>query len=104
MGTPAYYNFDAAGNVHQPGFSLAAARWLIANRHLGAIGTDTFSPEAAADTEFRVSALVLHGHRLVLENLDGLGRMPAVGGWVVVGGPRNKAGSGEPSTIFGLVP
>ncbi len=103
-GTPAYYNFDAEGNVHQPGFSLEAARWLIAHRRLGALGTDTFGPEAATDTEFRVSALVLHGHRLVLENLDGLGRMPAVGGWVVVGGPRNKAGSGAPSTIVGLVP
>jgi hypothetical protein len=28
--------------------------------------------------------------------------MPANGGWIVVGGPRNKRGSGAPSTIFGL--
>jgi kynurenine formamidase len=103
-GTPAYLNYDAQGNVHQPGFSLAAARWLLRERGLGAIGTDTFSPEAATDTEFRVSSLVLHGHRMTLENLAGLQQMPPTGGFLVVGGPRNRAGSGAPSTILGLVP
>ena len=28
-GTPAYPNQDAAGVVHQPGFSIPAANWLI---------------------------------------------------------------------------
>lgn len=103
-GTPAYFGYDEQGNVHQPGFSLAAARWLIRERGLGALGTDTFSPEAATDAEFRVSALVLHGRRMTLENLAGLDRMPANGGVLVVGGPRNRDGSGAPSTILGLVP
>jgi kynurenine formamidase len=44
-GTPAYANEDGAGNLHQPGFGLAAARWLVRERDLGAIGTDTFSPK-----------------------------------------------------------
>lgn len=102
-GTPAYSNLDDQGNLHQPGFSLETARWLIANRALGALGTDTFSPEAAADTEFRVSSLVLRGYRLTLENLAGLDQMPPAGGWLVVGGTRNKRGSGSPATIFGLI-
>ena len=33
-----------------------------------------------------------------------LDRMPPTGAWLVVGGPRNRAGSGAPSTILGLVP
>jgi kynurenine formamidase len=103
-GTPAYPNLDDHGHMHQPGFGLEAARWLIANRALGALGTDTFGPEAATDTEFRVSSLVLHDHRLSLENLTGLDQMPPTGGWLVVGGTRNKHGSGSPATIFGLVP
>ena len=41
---------------------------------------------------------------MTLENLAGLARMPPTGGLVVVGGPRNPAGSGAPSTILGLVP
>jgi kynurenine formamidase len=103
-GTPAYPNADADGNLHQPGFSFEAATWLLDNRGIGVLGTDTFSPEAATDAEFRVSSLMLAEHRLVLENLANLERMPATGGWIVVGGPRNARGSGAPSTVFGLVP
>ena len=36
-----------------------------------------------------------------LENLAGLDRMPANGGFLVVGGARNRD---APSTILGLVP
>ena len=82
----------------------AAARWLIRHRQLGALGTDTFGPDPGTDPEFRVTSLVLHGHRLTLENLAGLDRMPPNGAWLAVGGPRNRAGSGAPSTILGLVP
>ena len=103
-GTPAYFNYDAGGNVHQPGFSLDAARFLVQNRALRALGTDTFSPEPSTDVNFRVSSLVLRGRRLTLENLTGLNQMPPNGGWIVVGGPRHVNGSGATSTIFGLVP
>ena len=103
-GTPAYANEDAEGNTHQPGFSLAATRWLLRERDLGALGTDTFGPDPGTDTDFRETSLVLHGHRMTLENLAGLDRMPPTGGLLVVGGPRNRAGSGAPSTILGLVP
>ena len=103
-GTPAYANEDAEGNTHQPGFSLAATRWLLRERDLGALGTDTFGPDPGTDTDYRETSLVLHGHRMTLENLAGLDRMPPTGGLLVVGGPRNRAGSGAPSTILGLVP
>jgi kynurenine formamidase len=103
-GTPAYANADAEGNLHQPGFSFRAAKWLLDHRRIGVLGTDTFSPEAATDLEFKVSSLMLNDHRLVLENLANLDRMPPAGGWIVIGGPRNARGSGAPSTVFGLVP
>ena len=103
-GTPAYFNEDQQGNVHQPGFSLAAVRWLLANRHIGALGTDTFGPDPGLDTQFRESSLIFHAHRIDLENLTGLEQMPPTGGFIVVGGPRNRHGSGSPATIFGLVP
>ena len=56
------------------------------------------------DEEFQESSLVLHRHRLTLENLTGLGQLPPAGAWVVVGGPRNHNGSGSPATIYALVP
>jgi kynurenine formamidase len=102
-GTPAYFNYGADGEtVHQPGFSIEAARWLLRHRAIRALGTDTFGPDLGIDPEFQVTTLILHQRRFTLENLTGLQRMPANGGWIVVGGPRNKRGSGAPSTIFGL--
>jgi kynurenine formamidase len=103
-----YYNCGTGQDgMHQPGFSLAAVRWLIDRGVLGrqgALGSDTFGPDPGTDEEFQESSLVLHRHRLTLENLTGLGQLPAAGAWVVVGGPRNRDGSGSPATIFGLVP
>jgi kynurenine formamidase len=103
-----YYNCGSGrAGLHQPGFSLAAVRWLIDHGVLGrqgALGIDTFGPDPGTDEEFQESSLVLHRHRLTLENLTGLGQLPPRGAWVVVGGPRNRHGSGSPATIFGLVP
>ena len=103
-----YYNCGTGkAGLHQPGFSLAAVRWLIDHHILGrqgALGIDTFGPDPGTDEEFRESSLVLHRHRLTLENLTGLGQLPRRGAWVIVGGPRNRNGSGSPATIFGLVP
>lgn len=103
-----YYNCGSGRpGLHQPGFSLAAVRWLIDRGVLGrqgALGTDTFGPDPGTDEQFRESSLVFHRHRIDLENLTGLGQLPPKGAWVVVGGPRNRDGSGSPATVFGLVP
>jgi kynurenine formamidase len=103
-----YYNCGSRRRgLHQPGFSLRAVRWLIRHHVLanhGALGTDTFGPDPGTDEQFRESSLVFHRHRIDLENLAHVGRLPARGAWVVVGGPRNIHGSGSPATILGLVP
>jgi kynurenine formamidase len=105
---PTYYNCGHPGaRFSQPGFSAGAVRWLIATSVLarrGALGTDTFGPDPTSDAAFTESFLTLNRHRFTLENLTNLGAMPATGGWIVIGGPRNRQGSGAPSTVFGLVP
>ena len=106
-GTPAYANTDAAGVVHQPGFSPEAARWLIDHQRLderGALGTDTFGPDLGRDRTFPVSALLYDRRRISLENLTNLGALPEAGACVLVGSPINKAGSGAPATVFGMIP
>jgi len=105
---PTYYNCGSAdGKFRQPGFSKAAVRWLIKQGVLGrrgALGSDTFGPDPGSDPMFMETWLTLRNHRFTLENLTNLGAMPATGGWIVIGGPRNRHGSGAPSTIFGLMP
>jgi kynurenine formamidase len=105
---PTYYNCGRRGaRFSQPGFSQFAVRWLIRTGVLakrGALGTDTFGPDPTSDPLFLESWLTLNRHRFTLENLANLKEMPATGGWIVIGGPRNARGSGAPSTVFGLVP
>lgn len=105
---PTYYNCGSAdGKFRQPGFSKASVRWLIKTGVLagrGALGTDTFGPDPGSDLRFMETWLTLRRHRFTLENLTHLRSMPVTGGWIVIGGPRNRHGSGAPSTVFGLIP
>jgi len=107
-GTANYYTCGSGlGGFHQPGFSLASVRWLIEQGVLGvrgALGSDTFGPDPGSDFHYRETSLTLHKHRFTLENLTNLGALPAVGAWITWGGPRNREGSGAPSTVFGLMP
>jgi kynurenine formamidase len=99
-----YVNADQNGVLHSPGFGAKATRWLIRNRNIGGLGIDTLGVDPGNDEELKTNTLLLKEHRIHLENLRGLRRMPAAGGWVVVGGVRNRGGSGSPATVFGLVP
>jgi kynurenine formamidase len=99
-----YLGTDADGGLHYPGFSGQAARWLVEQRQVGALGTDTMGIDPGADPDFAANLALLHGHRLHLENLCGLAELPPAGGWIIVGGVRTRAGSGSPATVFGLVP
>jgi kynurenine formamidase len=99
-----YLATDSRGRPHYPGFSVDAVRWLIDQRGIGALGTDTMGVDPGTDAAFSANKLLLHGHRLHLENLRGLDRMPASGGWIIVGGLRTTTGSGSPATVFGLIP
>jgi kynurenine formamidase len=106
-GTPGYANLDADGVIHQPGFTLEAAEWLVERGVLGrrgAIGSDTFSADQGIDASFSVSVLLYQRHRLNIENMANLAALPAAGAHVLCGGPRHKNGSGSTSTIFGLIP
>ena len=107
-GTLNYYTCGSGkGGFHQPGFSLATVKWLIDEGVLGdrgLLGTDTFGPDPGTDFKYRETSLTLHKHRFTLENLTNLQALPATGAWITWGGPRNAAGSGAPSTVFGLIP
>src|SRR5262245_21567064 len=106
-GTPAYANLDGAGTLHQPGFAVEAVEWLIDRGCLGergALGTDTFGPDRGVDSTYAVSRLLYDRHRISLECLANLDALPPTGAHVLVGGPRNRGGSGSTATIYGVIP
>lgn len=103
-----YYNCGSGlRGEHQPGFSRNAVRWLIKTGVLGrrgALGTDTFGPDPSSDRAFMPTWLTLRRHRVTIENLTNLEKLPSTGAWIVLGSPRNIRGSGAPGTVFGLIP
>jgi kynurenine formamidase len=100
----AYLGADSGGRLHYPGFGSAAVHWLINQRGIGALGTDTSGVDPGTDATFSANRLLLRGRRMHLENLRGLAQMPPAGGWIIVAGIRTSGGSGSPATVFGLVP
>jgi kynurenine formamidase len=106
-GTGAFLNLDGAGVPHQPGFALETVQWLVDTGrigHRGGTGTDTFGPDAGADTTFAVSKLVYRRHRISLEILANLAALPPTGAHVLCGGQINRAGSGSTALIYGVLP
>jgi kynurenine formamidase len=106
-GTPAFPNADAGGVMHQPGFAVQTAQWLVDTGrigHTGGTGTDTFGPDLGADDSYAVSRLVHQRHRISLEILANLAALPAAGARVLCGGAINRAGSGSTAIVYGVLP
>jgi len=103
----AWFNRDARGVIHQPGFGLGAARWLVDTGRLGyrgGTGIDTFGPDLGTDETYAVSRVVYRRHRISLEILANLAALPATGAHILCGGQINKDGSGSTALIYGILP
>jgi kynurenine formamidase len=95
----AYRNADPSGVFHFPGFSLAAAEWLLERRNIRAIGVDTLSLDNGPSTTFAVHVAVLGADRYGLENLRNLSAIPARGATAFVGLIPWEQGSGGPARV-----
>jgi kynurenine formamidase len=79
---PAY--FDPA-----PGFTGDATAWLFDNRSIGALGSDTFGPDATSDEDFLATLTTLQKGGITVENVGpGLEAMRPYGDWVSINGGR----------------
>ena len=106
-GTQAFFNLDADGAMHQPGFDPATVQWLIDTGRLGyngGTGIDTFGPDLGTDETYASSLLVYQRHRISLEILANLGALPTTGAHILCGGHINKAGAGSTALIYGVIP
>ncbi|NJM59763.1 MAG: cyclase family protein [Oscillatoriales cyanobacterium RU_3_3] len=99
----AFFNRDNRGICHFPGFSEATARFLLEERSIAGIGTDTHGVDPGRDTSFVVNKMVLQQQRIVLENLGNLDRLPPKGITLVIGILRLVGGSGSPVSAIAFV-
>ena len=100
----AFFDQDAKGNLHFPGFSGAAAKFLLEERHIRGVGIDTHGADPGLDTSYATNAQVTAVQGIVLENLTNLAALPTTGATVVIGVPRLANGSGAPVAVTAFIP
>ena len=102
----AYFGDDTPGDathLHFPSFGADAARWLIEERGIGALGVDTASIDHGPSTDFAVHRIAAAREVPGLENVKNLGALPARDFWVVALPMNIGGGSGAPLRAIALV-
>jgi kynurenine formamidase len=99
-----FFNQDAAGKMHFPGFSRNATKFLLSERKIAGVGIDTHGVDSGQDDNFATNRQVLAQGGIVLENLTNLDQLPAQGTILVIGILRLRGGSGSPAAVMALVP
>jgi kynurenine formamidase len=98
-----FLNRDANGTMHAPGFSEAAARFLVAERDVCGVGVDTLSLDAGSAQKFVAHVAILGAGKYGVELLANLGHVPPAGATIVVGAPKHEGATGGPARILALV-
>ncbi|MGF1535585.1 MAG: cyclase family protein [Elainellaceae cyanobacterium] len=100
----AFINADEEGVLHWPGFGTDTAEFLIEQRQIVGLGTDTHGADPGNEENFGASFAMYSADGMILECLGGLDQLPPVGATLVIGGWPIKGGSGSPARVIGLVP
>ncbi len=103
----AYFGDDTPGDaskLHFPSFGADAARVLIQERRVGALGADVASIDYGPSTDFPVHQLAAAANVPGLENLTNLNELPPSGAIVVALPVKIEGGSGGPARVIALVP
>ncbi|HEY8141025.1 MAG TPA: cyclase family protein [Kofleriaceae bacterium] len=102
-----YLGDDTPGEtskLHFPAYGEEAARYLIEERRVGALGLDTASLDHGPARDFPVHRLAAAANVPGLENLTGLDRLPPTGAWVVALPMKIRNGTGGPLRAIALLP
>ena len=93
----------AVPKLHFPGLHPDAARWLVANRSVKAVGLDTPSIDYGQSTLFESHRVLFERDIPAFENLAGLERLPAKGFHVIALPMKIKGGSGGPLRVIAVI-
>lgn len=89
--------------LHFPGLSPEAAKWLVENRNIHAIGIDTPSIDYGQSQNFESHVILLSQNIPAFENLANLNQIPEKG-FEIIALPMNiKGGSGAPLRIIAVL-
>lgn len=94
---------EAVAQLHFPGLHPDAARWLVTERTIKAVGLDTASIDYGQSKLFESHRILFEKDVPAFENLAGLDQLPASGAYVVALPMKIKGGSGGPLRIVAWV-
>jgi len=101
LGDPTQFvNADETGTLHFPGFSPAAAEFLVNERAIAGIGVDTLSLDPGNSQTFGAHLTVLGAGKWGLENVANLTRIPPAGAHLIVGALKVAGASGGPVRLM----
>lgn len=95
---------EAVAQLHFPGLDPAAARWLVADRSIHAIGLDTPSIDYGQSTLFEAHQTLFEANIPAFENVARLDQLPAKDFVVIALPMKIRDGSGGPLRIVAIVP
>jgi kynurenine formamidase len=95
---------DAVRDLHFPGLHPDAARWLVANRPVKAVGIDTASIDYGPSTLYESHRALFERNIPAFENLTALERLPPRGAFVVALPMKIGGGSGAPLRAVAILP
>lgn len=93
-----------ASRLHFPSFGEEAARLLVNERKVKALGADVASIDYGASTDFVVHQVAARAGVLGLENLANLAVLPPKGATIIALPMKIEGGSGGPLRAIALVP
>lgn len=103
----AYLGDDTPGDASKlsfPSYGADAARLLVEERRVAALGIDTASIDYGRSTDFEVHRIAAAQNVPGFENLTNLERLPARGAIVIALPMKIEGGSGGPLRAIALVP
>jgi len=95
---------EGAKQLHFPGLHPDAAKWIVANRRIGAIGIDTASIDYGQSTLFESHRILYERDVPAFENLTSLERLPVTGAYVIALPMKIGGGSGAPLRAVAILP
>jgi kynurenine formamidase len=95
---------EAVKNLHFPGLDPKAAKWLVENRNMNAIGLDTPSIDYGQSRLFESHRILFKENIPAFENVANLDKLPPKGAIIIALPMKIKGGSGGPLRIIAMLP
>lgn len=95
---------EAVKNLHFPGLDPKAAKWLVENRNINAIGLDTPSIDYGQSQLFESHRILFKENIPAFENVANLDKLPPKGAIIIALPMKIKGGSGGPLRIIAMLP